>query len=86
MNWEKRMNNCETEKNYICHSERAVATEESIWYMILVFPPLFIMLMLATLPTYHPITLSTISALRSLTFERSSTLHILNIKEVSYDI
>ena len=30
MNSEKRMNNCETEKNYICHSERAVATEESI--------------------------------------------------------
>ena len=34
MNSEKRMNNCETEKNYICHSERAVATEESISFVI----------------------------------------------------
>ena len=24
------MNNCEAEKHYICHSEKAVATEESI--------------------------------------------------------
>ncbi len=28
------MNNCETEKHYICHSERAVATEESISFVI----------------------------------------------------
>ncbi len=34
MNLEKRMNNCETEEHYICHSERAVATEESIFSVI----------------------------------------------------
>ena len=28
------MNNCETEKHYICHSERAVAIEESISFVI----------------------------------------------------
>ncbi len=37
MNSEKRMNNCETEKNYICHSERAVATEESISFLLCTF-------------------------------------------------
>ncbi|MCK4642776.1 hypothetical protein KAU32_03970 [bacterium] len=34
MNREKRINNCETEKYYFCHSERAVATEESISFVI----------------------------------------------------
>ncbi len=34
MNREKRINNCETEKHYICYSDRAVATEESISFVI----------------------------------------------------
>ncbi len=69
------MNNCEVEKHYICHSEKAVATEESISSVIPakaevhLSPPI-------NLSTDHPITPITYFStwnLEPLNFERFGT-------------